>query len=841
MPSVRRIALIGCLTLCTAAGLADLSAVEMQQPQVAEVIVQGAERLHPDRVRARLATRAGAPLDRTQLADDVRAIHEMRAFTGIRTEVQPLPDGRVRVIFVVNELPYVGNVSITGVPYFTRRSLRTEVRTRRGQHLDPQILERDRRRLLDALQRRRFLHATVTPQTQVDPDSGIANVVFVIDRREKVQVARVLFDGMPPGAHPFFIQGRLTNRPGTPFDEEMLEWDSGAVAQYLNDQGFLDAKVTRVRHEFFDAVESWEERYRHGPQLIPEGKTNNRVVITYFVDPGPRYRLRSVRFLHDPELATESELRSAFTMSDGDIFRRQAVDAGSEAARRVVANRGHARARIEEERIIDPESNQVDLTLRLLEGSVYHIGRVDPDGNTVTRDQVIRRAISLRPGDLYNQDAHERSRTQIVRTGIFRNEPPRPVTIDTLFDPQRPDEVDLRVRVAEDDTGRFTFQVGWSSAVGIVGQVSYEERNFDFVGALIDRQHWRGGQQTLGASVSWSQDRTSASARFLNPRVLDSNYYLSLGFRRTDDASFDWDEVRLVPTATIGRYFFDRDLLLSLGYSYTHLKTRRFDLDAPNDALLRANGRFHENSLILRQIYDARDNPAFPTSGLRVSLEQSMHGEWGLSASNPYYELTGTFSAHIPLFESELGGVTFLEFRQRGSMLEGMGSDGYVPFYARYRGGGPGPRHRGWNANTQGPRRENIVGLTARAGGTREVLSTLELNVPVQGTNRGLRAVFFADFGHIWDDYRAADDQPVTALQNRASQLFPTFATQIGDNTGSTWEDARSPRLSDFSLAVGGGIRLPAFLPIALDLAYVIDPKPGQSSTVFHFSISGGF
>ena len=44
--------------------------------------------------------------------------------------------------------------------------------------------------------------------------------------------------------------------------------------------------------------------------------------------------------------------------------------------------------------------------------------------------------------------------------------PPQPVTIDTFYDDNRPNEADLRVRVAEDDTGLFNFSVGWSSAIG---------------------------------------------------------------------------------------------------------------------------------------------------------------------------------------------------------------------------------------------------------------------------------------------------------------------------------------------------------------------------------------
>ena len=173
-------------------------------------------------------------------------------------------------------------------------------------------------------------------------------------------------------------------------------------------------------------------------------------------------------------------------------------------------------------------------------------------------------------------------------------------------------------------------------------------------------------------------------------------------------------------------------------------------------------------------------------------------------------------------------------------MAEPIGDNKEVPFYARYRGGGPAPRHRGYDSQEQGPLRPNVLGVNSEAGGTREVISTLQLSVPLQGTNRGLRAVAFADFGHIWDDYKAEDDlSRLQAIKDQAKKDSPWHPPSMP--MMALFRDAGSPSLSDFSLAVGTGIRFPAFLPVALDFAYVIDPKPNQSSTVFHFSISGGF
>ena len=305
------LSLSGCVGLGLA-GLTHAAAVEPNAPRVAEVVVQGADQVHAERVLARLGIRKGDRLDRAVIAEDVRAIYDMRAFAGIRTEVQPLPNGQVKVVYIVSELPYVGEVSFSGVGYFKGRSLRNEVRTRRGRYLDPLVLERDRKHLEALLRKDNYLRATVKAVTSVNQEDGIASVDYQIDLGQTVEVAKVLIEGLPEGVVGFFLKQRLANRAGTPFDADMVKWDQGTVVQYLADQGYLDAEMTRVHEEYFDAVESWEERYRHGPQIVPEGEKNNRVVLTYFVKPGKRYYLRSVRFVHDPAIASEQELREAF-------------------------------------------------------------------------------------------------------------------------------------------------------------------------------------------------------------------------------------------------------------------------------------------------------------------------------------------------------------------------------------------------------------------------------------------------------------------------------------------------------------------------------------------------
>ncbi len=114
--------------------------------------------------------------------------------------------------------------------------------------------------------------------------------------------------------------------------------------------------------------------------------------------------------------------------------------------------------------------------LHVDEGHRYHVGRVDVAGNEHTRDQVVRRAMYLHPGDLWNDDRHDESVVQIRRVGVFDSSGTKPPNVETSFPEDRPDQVDLTARVQERSTGSLNFQVGYSTATKIFGQIGYVPR-----------------------------------------------------------------------------------------------------------------------------------------------------------------------------------------------------------------------------------------------------------------------------------------------------------------------------------------------------------------------------
>jgi outer membrane protein assembly complex protein YaeT len=813
--------------------------------EIADVVLEGNRAVHPDRVRFVIEARAGKTFTQSALqqavADDVKAIERMGPFTSTRSELVYGDDGRtVKVVYRFKELPYVADIRWETyerlarqggrlerwegqgdwewgtLGYFDKDSLEKVIETKTGSWLNPMLMENDRRAVLRKLYEDGRRHARV--EVEQREKDGAVTVVFRVDRGRDVEVGRVEVEGLPaelslrifdPGI--LNPQG-LLNAAGKPYQPELVPLDEGSVVRTLQDLGWLDAKLIRTRREMTDLVRPTDERRRHGPELVPDGEFNDRVVLIYTIEAGSRYRLGKVQFVGNT-VASSADLREAFRMAEGDWFKRTDLygDGGRasrrgddglgaiERSRRVVSNQGYARCEVRVDRRVDTAKHIVDLTLHVEEGRKYRIGRVEVHGNRVTRDSVVRRALYLNPGDRWSDDESDESLRQVERTGVFNGPrtPPRPLRIEKNFPEDRPDEVDLEVQVDERSTGSLNFQLGYSTASGVFGSLGYTESNFDIL-KVLSGEAYRGANQSLSFQLFAGEDRTSVSASWSDPHIFDGPHSLGLSGFRSDSTALEWREIRTGGTATVGRYFLRDDLLLQASYGYTNLKVKDVSYNAPDDAV---TGNFYWNTLGLAQTYDRVNDRQTPTSGYVLTTGENFNGA-PLSGSSDWLEVNGKAIGFVPLHQTEEGGVTFLKLAGRYRQEWAIDDSFDVPFYARYRGGGSAPAHRGFEQYRLSPTAYNRWNYFSYTGGTLDVLFTGELSYPVQQINEGLRVVGFVDYGNVWGE---------------GESISPTH----------------------MRTAVGLGIRLPQAMPISLDFAWLLGRREShESGTQIHFGMS---
>ena len=147
------------------------------------------------------------------------------------------------------------------------------------------------------------------------------------------------------------------------------------------------------------------------------------------------------------------------------------IDKTVEKLTLAVSEQGFAFARVRPQAQADPVTRKISMNYVIDEGPRVYIERINVIGNTRTKDHVIRREFRVAEGDAYNPLMVDRAKKRLQRLGLFKD-------VEVKRRPgSAQDRVILDVEVAEQSTGELSFGAGYSTAEGVIGDVSITERN----------------------------------------------------------------------------------------------------------------------------------------------------------------------------------------------------------------------------------------------------------------------------------------------------------------------------------------------------------------------------
>ena len=218
--------------------------------------------------------------------------------------------------------------------------------------------------------------------------------------------------------------------------EEHLERDTNAIAAYGLNQGFVDIQVAAP-----------DVQYKE-----------DGIYVTFKVHEGPRYKIHDIKFggdIIDEEQAMLDVVEMDEWKKDNDYFSITVMQEDSKRLTNFYTDRGYAFAEVDT-RVMKVEGDEpmVDVGYMVNKKEKVFIRRLMVDGNTKTRDNVILREMRLGDGDQYEGEKMRRSAERLNRLRYFS-------AIDSeLIPTDRPDEVDLKIKVKEDNTGALMGGIG---------------------------------------------------------------------------------------------------------------------------------------------------------------------------------------------------------------------------------------------------------------------------------------------------------------------------------------------------------------------------------------------
>jgi outer membrane protein insertion porin family len=462
---------------------------------VTQIRVIGNRRIPRETVLARLFTHPGDTYDPATIERDFNSLWNTGYFENLQIAREDTPKGIVLDIIVkekptIREINYKGLNSVSTSDVLDRFKKEHVTGFSVESPYDPTRLARaiDVIRALLAEHGHQF--ATVKPEIRTIPPSSVS-VNFIIKEGPTVKVGNITFTGnrtvssrelraamrnlRPVGIpHSIFLENIFART----YDASKLEEDTERVRRALQDRGYFRAGVsdpiTHIRNE--GGLSFFTFRPRQG----------KRIDIRIPVEEGPRYRLGGVTFTGNTHVPNVKALRSQFPTKDGELFNATAIGKGLDNLRKAYGSLGYINFTAVPTPRIDDAKHLVFLDIDIDEGKAFTVSRIEFQGNTITRDRVIRRELLIEEGQPYNSNSWESSLLRLNQLDYFD---PLKVDQDTEIHPDNENgTVSLLLKVHEKGKNSIGLNGGVSGLSGTFLGLNYSTNNFLGLGETLSLQ-----------------------------------------------------------------------------------------------------------------------------------------------------------------------------------------------------------------------------------------------------------------------------------------------------------------------------------------------------------------
>ena len=782
-------------------------------------------------VLANIHVKAGDTYDPKVVFEDIPNLYATGLFANIQITDRRTSDG-VELTYILRGKPRVTAINFTGNTKFSNAKLLKKVTSKVGAPFDELTLLKDTQAIEKLYESKGYVHTTVRyEEVNLDQAAGRAGVLFQVTETPKILIKDVEF----PGAQDFTqskLRGVLKTRrhwmfswitSSGVFKDDDFDEDMDKLADFYRNQGYIDFEVKATNF------------------IRPTPRT---MIIQIVVDEGRQYRVGSVTFKgndkftvdqisagiklrHDRERLKTKIGEHGLEADTGMVFKPDALNHDLESIQDFYGSKGYIggylnppQGGVRVNQIPNTETGTIDLEYQVDEGDRSRIEKIDIQGNTKTKDRVIRRELLVSPGEVFDMVRVKNSQHRLEQMGYFV---PDSVRVEPQADPGNlpSDAKNLVITVQEQSTGNVSVGAGYNTVESVTGFVSVEEDNFDlgkppyFIGT--------GGGQKLLMKATVGTLLQDYELNFIEPWFLGRHLQLSTSLYDTvsDYASLDslYDVGRAGVKVGLTRALGSERLLGNINYNLEQVDIFNINTNAPND-ILSQGGHTLLNRFGLGLTYDTTEDVELPNHGSRTSLSSVL-----------------TVSSESSYVKTELSTGWYFKGLATGHVLEVVGKIGVakplgsedVPFFDRYYLGGPGDL-RGYDYTAVGPRQVTQDGLTYEPiGGDTYWLGSLEYSVPIIDH---LRFAVFYDIGNLSakpfnnGGYSVIGEQNDQLINNPAQG----FTQNYPGNTG-TYSD-------DYGL--GLRLNIPHIGPLRLDYGIPIHHDPFSGNTG-RFNFSAGF
>jgi outer membrane protein insertion porin family len=762
----------GLLPLLLVAGCAWPLAAQDLEP-IVKIEVVGAEKQTPETVIFKSGLKVGEDVRDVDFTGVLEKLWKTGSFDDIKLELEDAAGGKVLVIRI-KERPLIKEIDYRGGTEIGITSIKDKVKDKKltitpDTVYDPDAARKIKDQIVDMAGEKGFRNPVV--DISLEPmGPGVARLVFDIKEGGKARIYTIKFRG-----NKVFTSAQLRHVMKKTRQHWMFSWltthdllvdknldtDLENLKKAYWRRGYKDVFVGKPTIEIEDHTSARQKKKNE--KRIAEAKSPKydlRATLTIPIMEGEKYyegsfKVEGAKLFHpdyyqlkyaEVKRDNRSALRKFFNIRP-DLappapgakpvpFDLDAVNETVDKLKDDYSNDAYIMFHADKKFDVREEKGLkfVDTTLKLDEGERYTVHRIEFEGNTTTKDKVLRRSMMLREGDPFRANIFKDSLLGISQLSFFdvKNSNPQ---VDLV--PDKP-EVNIVVRGEEAGVNELLFQGGYGSLFGFSLGVSFSTRNLG------------GGGETLSVSYNGGKFAKSISVGFTEPFVFDLPYSFSTSVSN-GTADYDASRVGIANAykqftrslgvsvgARLSNWLHDKPwawfTTYSAGYSFSLIR-----IEGGRNYYFRDMNNLLTSSFSQNLTYSTVNQQFKPTEGTKLGFGFE-YGGWQFGGDRPYLRATWDFSKYTNIAERHIFAVN-----ASYGYLQNLGNED-LPIYNLYRPGGENSI-RGYRYGQVGSILLDNNGYAVVVGGNKQFIANFEYQFKIADQ---FRLVFFYDMGNAW-------------------------------------------------------------------------------------------
>ena len=607
------------------------------------------------------------------ITDAVKRYWKHGLFSKVQITADSLVGSKIYLCIHLAMRPRVSTINYNGLKKSEREDMEAKLGIMRGSQITPNMIDRAKILAKRYFDEKGYKNAEIEIRQRDDLTNKNQIILDVnVDKKSKMKVRNLIFEGNEHLTAKK-IKGSLFKKGAFGKINEAGKFYSMFKSKKFTDERYQEAKEA--------LIEKYNELGYRDMSILEDSVWNNdekHVNIYVKLEEGQQYYIRNITWVGNT-VATTEQLNRVLGMKKGDVYNQRRLQKRLSEDDDAIGNifywnNGYLFYNLQPTEV-NIVGDSIDLEMRIYEGQQAHLSHVRIYGNDRLYEEVVRRELRTKPGDLFSKEALMRSAREIASMGHFDE-----TSVNPDVKPNYEDgTVDINWNLQQKSNDQIEFSLGWGQT-GVIGRIGLKLNNFSIRNLIGKNKMHRGimpigdGEQlginfqTNGSyyrqysasySTSWFGNKrpnyfsvsafyskqSDISSYYRNNSLYNSLYGYGYGYGYGSYNSYYYNYESMLDDdknirmfgASIGwgkrlRWPDDHfQLMANVGYTRYMLRDWNY--------FYIANGNCNNLNLGLTLSRTSTDNPLFPRNGSDVQLSLTVTPPWSLFDNKDYSKL----------------------------------------------------------------------------------------------------------------------------------------------------------------------------------------------------------